>query len=631
MIIDVIAWTLLHFVWQGAGIAAVVALGLHALDAAPAAARYRLACGGLVAMALAPLLTAALLGAGGAPSTALAWTSAAASAPTLSWTWAVVGAWLLGVAVCLGRHGLQLVRLELLRQRSIAAPPALAARFRVLARRLGLRRVQLRLIPTGTTPMALGLLRPVVLLPASLLVHLPPQQIEALLVHELAHVRRHDWAVNIAQAAVESLLFFHPATHWLSRTVRHERELCCDELAAATLSDPVGYARALTELAALRVDGVFTLAPAARGGLLMDRIARIVGHPLPRHRPVWVLPALILSTVVGLTTAAVAVARAPEPLDDDGLAAIVPEEEAEDDDDVTAVEDVGARALEVLSDGLQRGADHLDEQAERLEAKADERQERRRERREGRAAPERAEPRVRVRVHEHEHASSDSELEALERERDEVARLRGQVRTSDGAVAPTDTSGCSRLVADGHTLVICGEAGQGALVIDVTDGGDEFYRFDSPGGEVSWPTPTPTWDHEDWADSVELRIDLEQAAAAAASRAQRDALRAEGEAHRSRARELEVRVREETSRFREEAQREAERMAAEAQRMAAEAQRMSAEFRRAARSPELLDPWADAPAPPAPPAMPQMPAPPADASPPAAPAPPAPPARLRPR
>ena len=98
--------------------------------------------------------------------------------------------------------------------------------------------------------MMVGWLNPVVLLPASALSGLTPTQIEALLAHELAHVRRHDYLVNLLQSVVETLLFYHPAVWWVSAHVRAEREHCCDDLAVA-VCDRLVYVTALADLAAM--------------------------------------------------------------------------------------------------------------------------------------------------------------------------------------------------------------------------------------------------------------------------------------------------------------------------------------------------------------------------------------------
>src|SRR5262249_26688490 len=130
-------------------------------------------------------------------------------------------------------------------------------------------------------PMVIGWLRPVILLPASAMTGLTPQQLEAIIAHELAHIRRHDYLINLLQAVIETLLFYHPAVWWVSRRIRQEREHCCDDLAVAVCGDALTYARALLEMERLRAAGP-QLAMAANGGLLMNRIRRLVGAQ-PKH------------------------------------------------------------------------------------------------------------------------------------------------------------------------------------------------------------------------------------------------------------------------------------------------------------------------------------------------------------
>ena len=108
-----------------------------------------------------------------------------------------------------------------------------------LSRRMGLARPPRVLISEWAGgPSVVGWLRPVILLPAATLSGLTPEQLEAMLAHELAHIRRHDYLVNWLQMLVETLLFYHPAVWWISRRIRHERELCCDDLAVSACGAP---------------------------------------------------------------------------------------------------------------------------------------------------------------------------------------------------------------------------------------------------------------------------------------------------------------------------------------------------------------------------------------------------------
>src|SRR5207302_6055197 len=102
-------------------------------------------------------------------------------------------------------------------------------------------------------------------------------QLEAILAHELAHVRRHDYLVNLLQTLVETVFFYHPAVWWLSNQVRNEREICCDDIAVAVLGNRVEYGRALLALEEHRgAETALTLG--AQGGSLLARVRRLLGR-----------------------------------------------------------------------------------------------------------------------------------------------------------------------------------------------------------------------------------------------------------------------------------------------------------------------------------------------------------------
>jgi uncharacterized protein involved in exopolysaccharide biosynthesis len=125
-------------------------------------------------------------------------------------------------------------------------------------------------------PTVIGWMRPVILLPASALTGLTPEQLEAILAHELAHVRRVDYLVNACQCVLETLMFYHPAVWWISRCIREEREQCCDDLVVQVCTNRLAYARALAVLAESG-HGLQELAFAASGAPLLARIRRLVG------------------------------------------------------------------------------------------------------------------------------------------------------------------------------------------------------------------------------------------------------------------------------------------------------------------------------------------------------------------
>ena len=117
-----------------------------------------------------------------------------------------------------------------------------------------------------------------ILLPVAAFAGLSPSQVEAILAHELAHIRRHDFLVNLLQTFAETVLFYHPAVWWLSARIRTEREHCCDDVALSVCGDAVSYAEALVELESWRTVHS-RLAIAATGGTLMTRVRRLLGAP----------------------------------------------------------------------------------------------------------------------------------------------------------------------------------------------------------------------------------------------------------------------------------------------------------------------------------------------------------------
>ena len=302
-------WALLNFLWQGAVVGVVAALLLALLRGAPARWRYAV-CGLSLALCLLLPLAQCLDLAPGDLVDVAELSPLAAQLPAL------VSAWALGSALMLGRVALGLAWVAHARRRSRPAPPEWQARLDALAAGLGLkRRVDLRLLPELAGPIALGLLKPCVMLPAALLTRLPVDLLEALLAHELAHVRRWDYLANLLQSAVEALLFFHPVVWWLSARMRAERELVADAISAELLGDSRRLARALHALSELEplpmTPPLATpLASGARGGDLLARIETLLA-PRPRATG-WklALPALLIAATSFVVQAK---SREPQP------------------------------------------------------------------------------------------------------------------------------------------------------------------------------------------------------------------------------------------------------------------------------------------------------------------------------
>jgi beta-lactamase regulating signal transducer with metallopeptidase domain len=318
---------LVHSLWQGAAIAAALAFVNFAIRRS-AAARYGASCAALLLMVGAPVCTylianpvartdaiasaphsasaasptppapnektavalkpssqepRTLTTFGGTPQPTIpATTPAATNTPEqdvfpLALPWVVL-TWMVGVvALAIWNLGgwLAIHQLKSLTTRPVDSKIEQGAAR--LAARLNIRRrVRILQSAIARTPLVIGALRPIILLPASVLTELSLAELESILAHELAHVRRHDYLVNLVQSAIETILFYHPAVWWVSRQVRIERENCCDDLALRVTRDPATYATALAAVASVRVP---SLAPASSGGNLSSRLRRVLGMP----------------------------------------------------------------------------------------------------------------------------------------------------------------------------------------------------------------------------------------------------------------------------------------------------------------------------------------------------------------
>lgn len=305
----VLGWALVHFLWQGAAIGALLAAILAVVPRSAPRSRYAFGCTALLVMVCCLPLTVAYL-AQAAPLSAIADTGAVndtALHPAhsslgkamrtrldgyLPW---LAAAWMFGAAVLLGRvAGGWLVSRRWVRH---ASP--LDRDISALASRLGVTRAVTVLVsPLAAVPHVVGWMKPAVVLPLAVVSGLPAAQLEAIIAHELAHVARHDFLVNLVQTLAESVLFFHPAVWWTSARVREDREACCDDMVIAMTGDPAVYARALLSIEHARTD----LVPAATGSDLRQRIERMFRVPRRDARIApFCVAAAALMLIVGAT------------------------------------------------------------------------------------------------------------------------------------------------------------------------------------------------------------------------------------------------------------------------------------------------------------------------------------------
>jgi beta-lactamase regulating signal transducer with metallopeptidase domain len=304
-----LGWTVVHSLWQGMLIALGLAGGMILAQRRTARFRYGLAVGALLLLAAASAATFYLYfevpdGAGNglaaapapmaegvapsmtteaAPLQGLAFWRAQARAYFEQHLPLIVAAWLLGVAFFLLRMLAGLGYVQHLRHRSVRPMgEPWQGKLQALSRRLRLRRrVQLLESALVQSPVVIGWLKPVILIPVGTINALTPAQVEAVLAHELAHIYRQDYLLNIMQSIIEALYYFNPAVWWISAYVRMERENCCDDIAVGLSDDALGYARALVKIEeAAQRHPRMAMAMASKGRpFLLQRVRRILNQP----------------------------------------------------------------------------------------------------------------------------------------------------------------------------------------------------------------------------------------------------------------------------------------------------------------------------------------------------------------
>lgn len=338
-----LAWALVHFLWQGLILWAVTALAFRLARRRSAQCRYALGCVALLLALACPVATYFYVRPDALAKAALdlqgmslqelenlaATLANRESLPLMvrvklafqPWLPIILAAWVMGSGMLALRLLGGWIWMQRLRRKVEPLESYWESKIQALARSMGLQKTIFVAISHHVdSPLVIGWLRPIILIPAACLLAMEPLALESLLVHELAHIRRRDYLVNLVQSFVEVLLFYHPAIWWISRRVRTEREACCDDAAVAHTGDPLHYAETLNLLDDLRLQFAasarkaqaaqadYSLAQQARGGTLMLRISRLL-NPSQTQRTSWALPALALS----LVTAAVLTAQNPTP------------------------------------------------------------------------------------------------------------------------------------------------------------------------------------------------------------------------------------------------------------------------------------------------------------------------------
>jgi bla regulator protein blaR1 len=306
-----LGWALAHSLWQATAVALLLLILLPRLKSAQQ--RYWAAYSGMLAVFVAAITTffwvytpiqqpAASYGSTSLENTGTALVvveihSIGGSFWQTCTVWLennhalIVAIWLLGFVFFLLRLGGGLWQMHRLRTRGVAAlEPLWQERFDLLRQRLGYKRTVALLESTLVqTPIAIGWLKPFVLLPIGLVNRLSVAEVEAVLAHELAHIARRDWVFNLIQAFIESLFYHHPAVWWMSGVVRRERENCCDDAALAATGNPLAFAKALVQVQELAIPVpvlALAMSGANRRRPLLDRVRRILNQPQQKQQQV---------------------------------------------------------------------------------------------------------------------------------------------------------------------------------------------------------------------------------------------------------------------------------------------------------------------------------------------------------
>ncbi|MBT1700739.1 hypothetical protein KK083_27865 [Fulvivirgaceae bacterium PWU4] len=293
-----LGWTLLNSLWQAMIVLLLVVIGLRFTPSRLSQVRYIIACTGMAFIVVMNAATFVYLFGQSPTETAaininnIVAGSAAATSPGRSagdWVMSVIGivasnmpliilCWAAGAFFFALRMVSAWWYVSKLRTESFVIDDVWNDRLQTLARQLGINRaITLAQSARIHSPMVIGCLKPIVLVPMGMLAGLPAEQIETIFIHELAHIRRHDYIINLVQSFVETIFFFNPFVWIISGIIRREREFCCDDTVIAKHGSALVYARALTQLEEARLTkAAFALSLAENKNQLLNRIKRIM-------------------------------------------------------------------------------------------------------------------------------------------------------------------------------------------------------------------------------------------------------------------------------------------------------------------------------------------------------------------
>ncbi|CAH0996291.1 hypothetical protein EMA8858_02422 [Emticicia aquatica] len=294
-----LGWTLIHSIWQGVAILLIFSIIFYFFK--PSSTRYWIGLGALGLQFLSAIVTFSIIyqpvsktanfGSNASFTHFLNQTSQLSFKPNeLSFLQKTelflqanldlfVTFWFIGTSLLLFRLMIGFVYVQQLKtQKNVAVTVDIQKLMDNLLKKVQMP-VSIKLLESAmaTVPMTIGWIKPVILLPVGIASGLTVKQLEAILAHELAHIKRYDYLVNIFQNVVEILFFFHPATWFISGKVRDERENCCDDFAVEICGDSMILAKALTQVASYQQQPRLAMAFGAKRQTFMDRIKRIIG------------------------------------------------------------------------------------------------------------------------------------------------------------------------------------------------------------------------------------------------------------------------------------------------------------------------------------------------------------------
>ena len=305
-------WSLIHALWQGLIIAFLLALVLVLVHEKSARLKYKVSVAAMAIMFIVWLATFLLVYKGYTTATSPLPQNVGSASLTAETVVSqglmvketlngampyLVNGWLLGFMLLSLRFMGGIVYANRLKTcQTNPVPLYWENKLRQLQQRVALSRpVKMLESAIIKTPMVVGHVKPVILLPLGTLTRLPPEELEGILLHELGHILRNDYLVNLLQSFVETLLFYHPAIWWISNRIRAEREHCCDDIAIAASGDPRTFATALYHLQEVQMK-IPKMAMAAPGstGYLYHRIKRALGANPPSGAPERMASAILL-------------------------------------------------------------------------------------------------------------------------------------------------------------------------------------------------------------------------------------------------------------------------------------------------------------------------------------------------